>query len=112
MRSRALTWDPPAVFEHEWKVEPRSELPAGENAVIRWELRRDGEGTMLHLEHRNLNRETELGFASGDARLPRQVRIPALWAAPAGLAGALRDGCLTTSALLAHEVKVTARERA
>ncbi len=64
-RSRALTWDPPAVFEHEWKVEPRPELPAGESAVIRWELRRDGGGTMLHLEHRNLNRETELGFAPG-----------------------------------------------
>jgi len=62
---RILTWDPPRVFEHEWKVAPRPELPSGEDAVIRWELRRDGEGTMLHLEHRNLNRETALGFAPG-----------------------------------------------
>ena len=77
---RVLTWDPPRVFEHEWKVAPRPEVPTGEDAVIRWELRRDGEGTMLHLEHRSLNRETALGFAPGthafldrlQARLGRQ----------------------------------------
>jgi len=38
---RILTWDPPYVFEHEWKVEPRTELKSGEDAVIRWELRAD-----------------------------------------------------------------------
>ena len=65
VRGRILTWDPPRVFEHEWKVEPRAELPSGEDAVIRWELRRDGEGTILHLEHRSLNRQTALGFAPG-----------------------------------------------
>ncbi len=62
---RILAWDPPTVFEHEWKVAPRPELPAGEDGIIRWELRRDGEGTLLHLEHRNLNRQTALGFAPG-----------------------------------------------
>jgi uncharacterized protein YndB with AHSA1/START domain len=62
---RILTWDPPRVFEHEWRVAPRPELPSGEEAIIRWELHRDGEGTMLRLEHRNLNRETALGFAPG-----------------------------------------------
>jgi len=62
---RILAWDPPNVFEHEWKVAPRPELPSGEDAVIRWVLIRDGEGTVLHLEHRNLNRETALGFAPG-----------------------------------------------
>ena len=62
---RILTWDPPRVFEHEWKVDPRPELPTGEDAVIRWELSRDREGTILHLEHRKLNRETALGFAPG-----------------------------------------------
>ena len=60
-----LTWDPPRVFEHEWKVAPRTELPSGEDAIIRWELRRDGDGTVLHLEHRKLNRQTALGFAPG-----------------------------------------------
>ena len=62
---RILTWEPPRGFEHEWKVAPRGELPSGEDALIRWELRPDGEGTVLHLEHRNLNRETALGFAPG-----------------------------------------------
>ncbi|HUI01001.1 MAG TPA: SRPBCC domain-containing protein [Nitrososphaerales archaeon] len=62
---RILTWKPPVVFEHEWKVAPRAEIPSGEDAIIRWELRRDGEGTILHLEHRKLNRETALGFAPG-----------------------------------------------
>ncbi len=62
---RILVWNPPTVFEHEWKVAPRAELRSGEDAIIRWELRRDGEGTILHLEHRKLNRETALGFAPG-----------------------------------------------
>lgn len=62
---RILTWDPPEVFEHEWKVEPMPDLPTGEDAVIRWELRREGEGTLLHLEHKNLHRVTALGFAPG-----------------------------------------------
>lgn len=62
---RILAWDPPRLLEHEWKVAPRPELPTGEDAVIRWELRRDGEGTVLQLQHRNLNRQTALGFAPG-----------------------------------------------
>jgi hypothetical protein len=31
-------------LEHEWKGAPRAELPSGEDVVIRWELRKDGEG--------------------------------------------------------------------
>jgi uncharacterized protein YndB with AHSA1/START domain len=62
---RILTWEPPMVFEHEWRVAAGPELPTGEDAIIRWELHREGEGTLLHLEHRNLNRETALGFAPG-----------------------------------------------
>jgi uncharacterized protein YndB with AHSA1/START domain len=62
---RILTWSPPNVFEHEWKVEPRPEIKSGEDAVIRWELKEDKEGTILHLEHRRLNRTTALGFAPG-----------------------------------------------
>lgn len=60
-----LTWDPPRVFEHEWKVEPRSELPAGEDAVIRWDLRPVEGGTLLRLRHRHLRRATASGFAPG-----------------------------------------------
>ena len=62
---RILVWKPPIIFEHEWKVESRGELPSGEDAIIHWELRRDGEGTILHLEHRQLNTQTALGFAPG-----------------------------------------------
>lgn len=62
---RILAWDPPRILEHEWKVAPRPELPSGEDAVIRWELRPDGAGTILHLTHRNLHRQTALGFAPG-----------------------------------------------
>ncbi len=62
---RILTWDPPRVFEHEWKVEPREELMSGEDGVIRWELRGEGGWTILHLEHRRLNLQTALGFAPG-----------------------------------------------
>jgi hypothetical protein len=62
---RILVWEPPYVFEHEWKVDPRPELPSGEAAVIRWELERAGDETILHLEHRNLNLQTARGFAPG-----------------------------------------------
>ena len=60
-----LVWDPPHVFEHEWMVEPRAEHPKGENAVIRWELVREGDETVLKLIHRHLTRQTSLGFAPG-----------------------------------------------
>jgi uncharacterized protein YndB with AHSA1/START domain len=62
---KILTWDPPRVFEHEWNVEPREYLPKGERSVIRWELTRDGEGTILRVTHRRLTRQTALGFVSG-----------------------------------------------
>ena len=62
---RILVWDPPRVFEHEWNGDPRRELPKGEHAVIRWELVRNGGGTVVKLTHRNLTRQTSLGFAPG-----------------------------------------------
>ncbi len=48
-----LVWDPPHVFEHEW----RADLPGFEKAeydVVRWELKREGGGTHLTLIHRNM----------------------------------------------------------
>lgn len=62
---KILTWDPPRVFEHEWNVEPRNELPHGERSVLRYELTRDGDETILRVTHRHLNRGTGRGFVSG-----------------------------------------------
>ncbi|MDA4118211.1 MAG: ATPase, partial [Thaumarchaeota archaeon] len=44
---------------------PTAERRWEEDAIVRWELRPDGGGTILHLEHRKLNRQTALGFVSG-----------------------------------------------
>jgi uncharacterized protein YndB with AHSA1/START domain len=62
---RILAWDPPRLFEHEWKVEPRPELPSGEDSLVRWELARDGEGTLITLTHQRLTARTATGFAPG-----------------------------------------------
>ncbi|MDA4130838.1 MAG: SRPBCC family protein [Thaumarchaeota archaeon] len=59
-----LAWDPPRVFEHEWKVD-RPGFPKGEYGVIRWELVPEGEDTILKLTHRNLPGQTAYYFASG-----------------------------------------------
>src|SRR5437867_263911 len=37
---KILIWEPPRVFEHEWNVEPRKDLPTGEKTIVRWELPR------------------------------------------------------------------------
>ncbi len=64
---RILVWDPPRVFEHEWRMDPHPHLPNGETeSVIRWELVRDGDsGTILTVTHSRLTKSTGLGFASG-----------------------------------------------
>ena len=58
-------WDPPRLFEHEWNVDPRAEFPKGERAMIRWELVREEDGTLLKLTHKHLTRRTSHGFAPG-----------------------------------------------
>lgn len=60
---RILVWDPPHVFEYEWKVKPWGRMPKGEDAIVRWELRPEGEETVLTLTHRNLTRRSALGAA-------------------------------------------------
>lgn len=62
---KILTWDPPRVFEHEWDVEPRIELPHGEHSVLRYELVPDGDETILRVTHRRLTRGTARNFISG-----------------------------------------------
>ena len=60
---RILVWEPPHVFEYEWKVKPWGRMPKGEDAIVRWELRPEGEETVLTLTHRNLTRRSALGAA-------------------------------------------------
>ena len=62
---RILSWDPPRLFEHEWKVAPRPELPSGEESIVRWELARDGHETLMTFTFRRLTRGTAMGFAPG-----------------------------------------------
>jgi uncharacterized protein YndB with AHSA1/START domain len=62
---KVLTWDPPRVFEHEWKVAAGPHMPKGENAVFRYDLAALGETTMLIVTYRKLTRETCGGFAPG-----------------------------------------------
>jgi uncharacterized protein YndB with AHSA1/START domain len=59
-----LVWDPPYVFEHEWIVD-RPGFQKGEFGVLRWELFREGDGTLLKLTHRNLPSQIARNFAPG-----------------------------------------------
>jgi uncharacterized protein YndB with AHSA1/START domain len=56
---RILVWDPPHVFEHEWKQS------IVEDSVVRYELVRDGDGTLLRLSHRGLSVPNATGFLPG-----------------------------------------------
>ena len=60
-----LAWEPPRLFEHEWNVAPRPELPKGEQAFLRWELTEVGGETILKMTHRHLHRQTAAGFIAG-----------------------------------------------
>jgi uncharacterized protein YndB with AHSA1/START domain len=62
---KILTWDPPKVFEYEWKVGPAPEMPRGEDAVFRYELTPVGSGTLLTVEYRRITKATSVGFAPG-----------------------------------------------
>lgn len=64
-QGKILVWDPPRVYEYEWKTAPRQEIPKGEDAVVRWELQSVPGGTLLTLEHRHLTKGTATGFAPG-----------------------------------------------
>lgn len=61
MTGRILVWEPPHVFEHEWHQ------PIVENGVVRYELRADGDGTVLRFTHRGLGIRNASGFRGGTA---------------------------------------------
>lgn len=59
MTGRILVWDPPHVFEHEWRQ------PIVEDGVVRYELTPDGAGTLLKFTHRGLGVRNASGFIGG-----------------------------------------------
>ena len=59
MTGRIMVWDPPHVFEHEWRQ------PIVEDGVVRYELSRDGAGTLLKFTHRGLGARNAGGFITG-----------------------------------------------
>jgi uncharacterized protein YndB with AHSA1/START domain len=63
---RILVWNPPRVFEHEWHIDPHPQLVNGETeSVIRWELVKDADHTILTVTHSRLTKANGLRFASG-----------------------------------------------
>lgn len=61
---KILVWDPPHVFEHEWKVD-RPGLSTVGYAIVRWELSSTVSGTVLRLSHRLLSKQIVENFAPG-----------------------------------------------
>lgn len=59
MTGRILVWDPPKVFEHEWRQD------IVEDGVVRYELAVDGGGTVLTFTHRGLSVRSAKGFLPG-----------------------------------------------
>lgn len=56
---RILVWDPPHVLEHEWRQ------AIVEDSVVRYELSRDGDGTVLRFTHSGLGVASARGFTPG-----------------------------------------------
>jgi uncharacterized protein YndB with AHSA1/START domain len=59
MTGRILVWDPPKVFEHEWRQD------IVEDGVVRYELAEEAGGTVLTFTHRGLSVSDARGFTPG-----------------------------------------------
>jgi uncharacterized protein YndB with AHSA1/START domain len=59
MTGKVLVWDPPHVFEHE-----HNQTIVGKG-VVRYELKPDGDGTILTFTHRGLIPKDAFGFIPG-----------------------------------------------
>ena len=60
-----LNWDPPHLFEYEWNVAPVPEMPAGEQAIFRYELTPQKGSTLLTVTYRRVTKPTASGFLPG-----------------------------------------------
>jgi hypothetical protein len=65
VKGKILTWDPPRIFEYEWKVSPVPEMPRGEDAIFRYELTPHEGSTLLTVTYRHIAKQTAYGFAPG-----------------------------------------------
>lgn len=66
VRGKILAWDPPRLYEYEWNVAPVPEMPAGQNAIFRYELiPHRTNSTLLTVTFQNLTKEVLPGFAPG-----------------------------------------------
>lgn len=59
LTGRILVWEPPYVLEHEWRQR------IVEDSVVRYELRPDGDGTLLTFTHTGLSEQNARGFIPG-----------------------------------------------
>jgi uncharacterized protein YndB with AHSA1/START domain len=59
MTGRILVWDPPHVFEHEWRQS------IVEDSTVRYELVDDDGDTVLTFTHRGLSQRNASGFVPG-----------------------------------------------
>lgn len=62
---KVLRWEPPRVFEHEWKVAPVPEMPNGESMVFRYELLPERQHTRLKVTVSQVSNGTAPGFLPG-----------------------------------------------
>ncbi len=60
-----LAWEPPRLFEFEWNVAPLAEMPRGEHAIFRFELKASGPSTQLTVTYSRLTKQTAVGFLPG-----------------------------------------------
>jgi uncharacterized protein YndB with AHSA1/START domain len=59
MSGEVLVWDPPHVFEHTWKQRLIGDT------LVRYELRPDGDATVLKLTHQGLRPKDAAGYIPG-----------------------------------------------
>jgi hypothetical protein len=74
VKGKILTWQPPRVFEYEWKVSPVPEMPRGEDAIFRYELTQQEGSTLLTITYRHITKQTAYGFAPGTHVLLDRLR--------------------------------------
>ena len=62
---RITVFDPPRTLEHEFIVAPGGPVEAAENALLRWGLEPDGDGTRLTMTFTRLSAATARIFVHG-----------------------------------------------